>query len=267
MLGRLVFWTGLHRRLMRGYGFVTVFHSVVREAPFSALRCSEADFVAFCGFFRRYFRVVPLAQLVSSLRGSSGPAGLMSISFDDGYADNAEIAAPVLRAAELPATFFVVTDFIGSEQQATWDERHGVRSRWMRWQEVRELAAAGFEIGAHSTRHQDMASIDREQLDADIAKSRATLLEHTGRAPHGFAYPFGSLRHMNPHAPEILRRHEFEYCVLAQGGLVDRATDPLEVPRIPVGGALYADPYALGFELVRAALSAGRRPPARGAPA
>lgn len=254
LLARLLFVTRLYRLILRNTGFAVVFHSVVRDEPASALRCPAGDFERICGFLRRYFRTVTLAQIGAAVRARTGPGGCASITFDDGYADNAQVAAPILRSMGLPATFFVVTGFIGSERQAPWDEKRGFRSRWMNWDEVRGLAEQGFEIGAHSTSHQDMGGISCEAFEADLIAARGTMLQHLNRAPVGFAYPFGSPRHVNSHAPQVLQRQGFEYCVLADGGLIGGHSDPMALPRIPINALEYADAYVLGFEILYATL-------------
>jgi len=58
------------------------------------------------------FCVLPLAEAVSRLKGDDLPARAVAITFDDGYADNAEIALPILQQMELTATFFVSTGFL-----------------------------------------------------------------------------------------------------------------------------------------------------------
>lgn len=64
-------------------------------------------------FVRRAYRVVPLADLVDALRRDRPlPPGALAITFDDGYADNHTLAAPVLRSLGLPATVYVATGAI-----------------------------------------------------------------------------------------------------------------------------------------------------------
>lgn len=58
------------------------------------------------------FTVMPLSDAVRGLRRGDLPAGAASITFDDGYADNAEVALPVLQKYQIPATFFVSTRFL-----------------------------------------------------------------------------------------------------------------------------------------------------------
>jgi peptidoglycan/xylan/chitin deacetylase (PgdA/CDA1 family) len=61
-------------------------------------------------FVRRAYRVVALDELIDALRdGRSLPAGALAITFDDGYADNHALAAPILHALGLPATVYVAT--------------------------------------------------------------------------------------------------------------------------------------------------------------
>ncbi|MGC9602323.1 MAG: polysaccharide deacetylase family protein [Minisyncoccia bacterium] len=64
------------------------------------------------GHFKRHYTVLPLAELVSKLESGTLPQSALAITFDDGYANNYQAAFPLLRAAGLPATFFITTGFI-----------------------------------------------------------------------------------------------------------------------------------------------------------
>jgi peptidoglycan/xylan/chitin deacetylase (PgdA/CDA1 family) len=56
--------------------------------------------------------VLPLATAVRNLSDGTLPAAALAITFDDGYAENLTIAAPVLRKHGLPATVFVATGYL-----------------------------------------------------------------------------------------------------------------------------------------------------------
>ena len=58
------------------------------------------------------FEVMPLGEAVRALRANRLPKRALSITFDDGYADNHDLALPVLRQVGLPATFFIATGFL-----------------------------------------------------------------------------------------------------------------------------------------------------------
>lgn len=61
---------------------------------------------------KRWFRILPLNQAVRRLRDETLPARAACITFDDGYADNAELALPVLRRHGLHATFFIASGYL-----------------------------------------------------------------------------------------------------------------------------------------------------------
>jgi peptidoglycan/xylan/chitin deacetylase (PgdA/CDA1 family) len=67
-------------------------------------------------------RVVPLSDLVGKLLKGDNCAGMVAITFDDGYLNNAEAAAPVLKEFGMSATFFLATGFIGAGRWA-WSDR------------------------------------------------------------------------------------------------------------------------------------------------
>ncbi len=69
-------------------------------------------FAALLDLIAAEFRVLPLREAVSRLRSGSLPARAVCITFDDGYANNCEVASPLLVARQLPATVFVATGFL-----------------------------------------------------------------------------------------------------------------------------------------------------------
>jgi peptidoglycan/xylan/chitin deacetylase (PgdA/CDA1 family) len=71
-----------------------------------------AEFAAHLDLLRSVFNVLPLAHAYERMRSKSLPARAVSITFDDGYANNFEVAAPLLRDRDLPATVFVAPGFL-----------------------------------------------------------------------------------------------------------------------------------------------------------
>ena len=90
-----------------------IFH---RVRPVADLLCpNEVDAARFdrmCNWLARWFVVLPLDEAVQRLKAGTLPARALSITFDDGYADNAEVAAPILRRHGLCASFFIATGYL-----------------------------------------------------------------------------------------------------------------------------------------------------------
>jgi len=72
-------------------------------------------------YLKRHFEIATLDQVVAMVRGEAPVRSCVLITFDDGYRDNYEVAFPRLRAAGVPATFFLPTSFIGSDRLPWWD--------------------------------------------------------------------------------------------------------------------------------------------------
>lgn len=91
------------------------------------------------------FVVLPLADAVKCLKDGRLPGGAVCVTFDDGYADNAEIALPILQRWGIPATFFISTGFL--EGGCMWNDSviESVRSASG---PVLDLTSIG--IGCHS---------------------------------------------------------------------------------------------------------------------
>jgi peptidoglycan/xylan/chitin deacetylase (PgdA/CDA1 family) len=68
------------------------------------------------------FRPVGLVDLVSGLRDGQCPPGAVTVTFDDGYANNLETALPILDRYAVPSTVFVATDYTDGPREFWWDE-------------------------------------------------------------------------------------------------------------------------------------------------
>jgi peptidoglycan/xylan/chitin deacetylase (PgdA/CDA1 family) len=91
---------------------VLMYHRVL-SAPDPLTGAVDAqDFELQMRALREYFTVLPLAEAVDGLGAGQLPSRAVAITFDDGYADNAVIALPILKAHGLHATFFVADGFL-----------------------------------------------------------------------------------------------------------------------------------------------------------
>jgi len=91
------------------------------------------------------YRVISLAQFYDFLRYRQGiPKRSVIITIDDGYRSVYDIAFPILKQYGFPATLFIYTDFIGKSKNAA------------NWKQLREMKAAGIEIGSHTLSHCDL---------------------------------------------------------------------------------------------------------------
>jgi peptidoglycan/xylan/chitin deacetylase (PgdA/CDA1 family) len=71
---------------------------------------------------KKHYKVVPLTEMLARLNTIRSGKRLIAITFDDGYLDNLQVAAPLLRKYNLPATFFITTGLLGTDQLFWWDE-------------------------------------------------------------------------------------------------------------------------------------------------
>lgn len=239
--------TGLHRRLLGDAGTVVAFHRVNDDIPEDGLTKSSRDFERFCRFFRANFDVVSLDDFVAKLRRGESLNGQLAITFDDGYLDNARVAAPILKKLGLPATFFVATRYLGSDVVPFWDENLPKRLQWMTWDDVRTMSREGFDIGAHTRTHVDLGATDGETADWEIAGSRDDIVEELGRTPRHFAYPFGRRDNMLEVNRERVAAAGFQCCVSCYGGLAPAGTDPFRLRRVPIS-SWYRNPEQFMFE-------------------
>ena len=247
--GRAAEAAGVMMRRPRNAMTIVTFHRINDELPEDGLTCGSRKFTAFCRFFLKYFRVVPLSEQVAGCRSGRDMGGTLSVTFDDGYADNFTVATPILKAMAIPATFFVTTGFIDSSVVPAWDDSLRVPQHWMSWEQVRQLIALGFDVGSHTDGHINLSTTDPEAIRADIEVSREKLQRELGITPRLFAYPFGGAEDISVAAREMVRRAGFECCLSCFGGVNLRDTDPYHLRRISIG-EWFASPHQFALEFI-----------------
>ena len=239
--------SSLHRSVKPEQGIVVAFHRVNGEQDATGLTVSPEVFERYCRFFSAHYAVVSLSHFVKRLQDGHSVGGLLDVTFDAGNRDNFEIAAPILKRWNLPATFFVTSQFINSRIVPEWDRDAGLEFPWMTWEEVVSLRQQGFEIGAHTKHHVDLGKAQGDLAREEIHGSRADLEEKLGAAVRLFAYPFGRADQMSETNRVMVKEAGYDCCCSCFGGVNTRSTDPFSIQRVPISTWL-ASPYQFAFE-------------------
>ena len=97
----------------RGRLSIPIFHRVLPQVdPLFPDEMDAARFDAVCGWLKSWFNVLPLDEAVRRLKNGTLPQRAMALTFDDGYADNHDVALPILKRHGLPCAFFIATGFL-----------------------------------------------------------------------------------------------------------------------------------------------------------
>ncbi len=119
------------------------------------------------------------------------PARSVVLTFDDGYADNGDLAEPLLAAGQCPATIFLVTDLLGTHN--SWDQAGTLAGRpLMSWSDAARLEGQTLSFGPHSRTHRPMIGRDVDTLRDEIGGSWAAVVQRLRAPVPVFAFPFGA---------------------------------------------------------------------------
>jgi len=131
---------------------VLIFHRVLREPdPLFPDEVDAARFDEQLGWIKSWFNVLPLDEAARRLAEGSLPARAAALSFDDGYADNHDVALPLLQRHGLPCSFFVATGFLDGGRM--WNDTliESVRLSRKPELDLRGLKdAQGADLGQHA---------------------------------------------------------------------------------------------------------------------
>jgi peptidoglycan/xylan/chitin deacetylase (PgdA/CDA1 family) len=196
---------------------------------------SNAMFVRQMRWLQERFDFVSLADAQGRIRRGYNPQPCISITFDDGYADNCQQAIPWLIKERIPCAYFVTLRNVLNAEPFSHDLVMGHRFAPNTLEQLRAMAAAGIEIGAHTYTHADLGRIaDPRLLHYEIVTAREDLQTVLNRPIHYLAFPFGHYANLNPTAFEMAKRAGYAGVCSAYGGFNFPGDDPFHLQRIPV---------------------------------
>jgi peptidoglycan/xylan/chitin deacetylase (PgdA/CDA1 family) len=137
------------------------------------------------------YGTVTLSQAVEMMAGGKdGSEKLACLTFDDAYQNFYRYACPVLKERGFKATVFALADYVGRDND--WDINWGGRRfRHLNWEEMREMRAAGMEIGSHGRNHRSLVGLSDRELESEVRGSKKKLEDGLGTEVTSFCYPFG----------------------------------------------------------------------------
>ncbi|MFL6707130.1 MAG: polysaccharide deacetylase family protein [Massilia sp.] len=272
---------------------ILIYHRVLAQPdPLFPDEIDAARFDQQLRFLKANFNIISLAAAIEGLKNNSLPPRAACLTFDDGYADNATIALPILQRHGVNATVFVATGFlnggrmwndtiielirrapsqidltgagygsytldsVAARRQAIgslldqlkyipMDERlrqvQAIAAQvdvrlpddlMMRTDQVRQLHAAGIEIGAHTVDHPILARLSAAEARSQIATGKAALENMIGASVNLFAYPNGKpgRDYLAEHVA-IVKELGFTGAVSTSWGAARPSADLFQLPR------------------------------------
>lgn len=156
------------------------------------------------------------------------PDHAVSLSVDDAFRSFYDVGMPIFRRYGFPVTLFVNTDSVGT-------------SGYLNWDEIKELAEEGVEIGNHSASHAYLVEMNpaetfsqwEKRIKDDIERAQQQFADNLGFRPDIFAYPYGEY---SPAVLEIIQNFGFKAAFAQQSGVIYSGLNRYILPRFPMGG-------------------------------
>lgn len=152
----------------------------------------------------------------------------VTLSFDDGYADN-RAACEELMKRGMRATWFIVSGSIG--KPPAWPDDGRPAGRLLNAGELREMRENGMEIGSHTVNHVRLPDVDDDRLMQELTRSKATLEGLLGSPVNSFAYPYGA---WDTRCAEAAKQAGYAAACTTQTGWALRDGDPYQARRLTV---------------------------------
>ncbi len=230
------------RRLARKNGapITILFYHRVADEHSNAWTISNRQFERQIQWLKQHVELISLEETQRRIRTGDSPRPAVALTFDDGYAENCDHALPLLVKERIPCTYFVASRFVMNQQPFPHDVLAGTPLPVNTPEQIRALARAGFEIGAHTRSHADLGCVrDRRSLQDEVVGARHDLESITGQRVRYFAFPFGLHRNLNANAFRLAHEVGYEAVCSAYGGYNHPGGDPFHLQRF------HADPHLL----------------------
>jgi peptidoglycan/xylan/chitin deacetylase (PgdA/CDA1 family) len=147
---------------------------------------------------------------------------------------------PLLIERQVPVTYFVCTRHVLDSVPFPHDDALGRPLPTNSLEQLRSLASAGIEIGAHTRTHADLGTLHNvDRLYDEVVAARDELQDAVGQRVRYFAFPYGLHANLNPLAFQMAADAGYEAVCSAYGGYNFPGDDDFHLQRI------HADPELL----------------------
>ncbi len=223
----------LRRLEAQGRAPITVlFYHRVADAPVVPWTVSTRAFRRHVQWLQRHTELISLAEAQRRIAAGNNRRLTAVITFDDGYAENCEFALPLLIQQGIPCTYFVTLEPVLKQHPFEHDRALGAAPPPNTIEQLRQLAAAGVEIGAHTRTHADLGRIgDPRRLYDEVVQATRELEDLVGRPVRRFAFPFGQWENLNPLAFALAQEAGLECLCSAYGGYNLPGQDAFHIQR------------------------------------
>lgn len=228
---------------------ILCYHSISDEPRDGALRWSVSPglFDEQMSLLRdRGHTTLTVRAYSEALRGGLPmPPRPVLITFDDGFADLATTALPILQRYGLTATAYVITGRIGTRPERGGDPM-------LDWDQVAALRDAGIDVGSHSHTHRELDTLSRAEVRREVGYSKLLLEDKLAAPVSSFAYPYGY------HSAAVVRQvrdARYECACAVKNALSHKRDDTFALARV----LMHRD---MGVKTLEALLDGHGAPPA-----
>jgi len=205
------------RRLRGRYPVLILTHHLVSDRK-HRMGMSTAAFWRQVRFLLRHYQVVGLSDAVSILESKRTASPTVSLTFDDGYADNFISLRAVAEEAGISVTLFITTEPVKAHSEFQHDVVKGNRGAFpMTWSQIRYWQSQGAEFGSHTRTHVKCGLADGVRLQDEIMGSKSDLERELGTACRFFAFPYGDRGNMPRRAVQIAA-NGYDHFLSSYGG-------------------------------------------------
>ena len=175
------------------------------------------------------YKGLSMTALMPYLQGKK-TGKVVGITFDDGYLNNLENAAGVLKRFNFSSTCYVVSELLGKTNE--WDRALGIASAsLMDLDQLKQWIASGQEVGSHTQHHIDLTTTDSQTSHSEILNSRISLSQQLNTDIQQFCYPYG--RYASEHVG-IVKSSGYVAATTTARGKVHADDSAFELRRVPV---------------------------------
>lgn len=165
--------------------------------------------------------------------------GYFHLSFDDGFRNIFTNAYPIMKKYDIPALIFVPSGLVETDWHTAWKfgfetTQYRAVIEMIKWEELKEMASAGYEVGSHTKTHARFSDISKStaDLENEIIGSKHEIEAKLGKECKYISWPFGRKIDADETSLQVTVKAGYEACFGAfRGTIKPHVTDIFGIPR------------------------------------